>query len=231
MMVTQEDKFSAEQRKLWQEQSESSTSTCTGSFACPSEEEGIKFSMPVKNTFVNFPDRPASLDDFYEPRRMLSAPAVIAYRAALARQNTQSSAGGGPPTLTMGSVIDQPGAQSTLLSLPESRSILRLAEVLPFDETRLDAASLQTVGSQGHDKGRCKPCAFMWSAEGCQNGADCNFCHLCEEGEKKRRKKEKRHRIAWRRLQQMLGSMHMIRSISSPVIGRSTSTTSPYTQR
>lgn len=45
------------------------------------------------------------------------------------------------------------------------------------------------MGSAGHRKGRCKPCAFV-HAEGCQNGVSCPFCHLCPPGEKQRRKKE-----------------------------------------
>jgi hypothetical protein len=49
---------------------------------------------------------------------------------------------------------------------------------------------LPSVGSAGHAKGRCKPCAFF-HVKGCENGAVCRFCHLCEAGEKKRRGKEK----------------------------------------
>merc|ERR1712039_282318 len=35
------------------------------------------------------------------------------------------------------------------------------------------------------------PCAFIHNAIGCQNGINCEFCHLCEPGEKKRRQKER----------------------------------------
>lgn len=51
------------------------------------------------------------------------------------------------------------------------------------------AADLPSIGSAGHRKGRCKPCAFIHT-EGCENGVNCPFCHLCAPGEKKRRKKE-----------------------------------------
>jgi len=67
--------------------------------------------------------------------------------------------------------------------------------------TALDASartvSLQELPSKGsalHPWGACKPCAFVFEA-GCQNGLNCQFCHLCAPGEKKRRKKERR-RIA-----------------------------------
>mmetsp|Transcript_145567 Transcript_145567/g.363029 ORF Transcript_145567/g.363029 Transcript_145567/m.363029 type:complete len:263 (+) Transcript_145567:60-848(+) len=47
-----------------------------------------------------------------------------------------------------------------------------------------------SIGSQAHDLGTCKPCAFVFKG-GCANGMACTFCHLCTPGEKKRRKKER----------------------------------------
>lgn len=52
------------------------------------------------------------------------------------------------------------------------------------------STQLPTRGSAGHNSGRCKPCAFVHTT-GCSNGAACEFCHLCDPGEKKRRRKEK----------------------------------------
>lgn len=47
-------------------------------------------------------------------------------------------------------------------------------------------------GSALHDgSGRCHPCAWVWKPKGCSSGAACNYCHLCPEGELKRRKKAK----------------------------------------
>lgn len=66
---------------------------------------------------------------------------------------------------------------------------------------RLGSPDLPSVGSLGHHVHRCKPCAFI-QRMGCSNGVQCNFCHLCEPGEKKRRRKEKRALIgAARKLQ------------------------------
>jgi len=53
-----------------------------------------------------------------------------------------------------------------------------------------DSSGFPSVGSVGHAKGRCKPCAFLYT-KGCGNGANCSFCHLCEDGEKKTRRKAK----------------------------------------
>merc|ERR1712176_357735 len=54
----------------------------------------------------------------------------------------------------------------------------------------LGSSELPSAGSAGHAAGRCKPCAFVHT-KGCENGIMCEFCHLCEPGEKKRRHKEK----------------------------------------
>lgn len=50
---------------------------------------------------------------------------------------------------------------------------------------------LPTIGSEAHQYGECKPCAYA-SIKGCKNGAQCQFCHLCPPGELKRRQKAKR---------------------------------------
>lgn len=46
-------------------------------------------------------------------------------------------------------------------------------------------------GSMGHGMGLCKPCAF-YHTKGCNSGEECSFCHLCSDGEKKRRARDKK---------------------------------------
>lgn len=65
------------------------------------------------------------------------------------------------------------------------------ADIVSARPLPLGSAELPSVGSVGHYMRRCKPCAFM-TRMGCANGVQCNFCHLCGPGEKKRRRKEKR---------------------------------------
>lgn len=45
-------------------------------------------------------------------------------------------------------------------------------------------------GAEGHETGDCRPCAFI--LKGCVSGTDCTFCHLCDPGERLRRKREKK---------------------------------------
>ncbi|CAE8649924.1 unnamed protein product, partial [Polarella glacialis] len=59
------------------------------------------------------------------------------------------------------------------------------------DEQRLqNGGAPPSMGSESHGSGRCKPCAFLHT-KGCENGLNCEFCHLCEAGEKKKRRKDK----------------------------------------
>lgn len=51
--------------------------------------------------------------------------------------------------------------------------------------------ALPSLGSSSHSVGKCKPCAFFHREVGCANGAACSFCHLCDSGEKQKRRKQK----------------------------------------
>jgi len=67
--------------------------------------------------------------------------------------------------------------------------VLRLSEALP--EPELGTPECPTKGSVAHRYNNCKPCAFLHT-KGCTNGIECQFCHICEPGEKKKRQREKR---------------------------------------
>jgi hypothetical protein len=77
-----------------------------------------------------------------------------------------------------------PGEFSLDSSIKELPEALQLPELLQ--------GPLPSLGSAGHSLGTCKPCAFLYT-KGCANGENCEFCHLCDAEEKKRRKAQKRH--------------------------------------
>jgi hypothetical protein len=54
-----------------------------------------------------------------------------------------------------------------------------------------NSSSGSSSGSALHGTGQCLPCAWAWRPNGCKAGSSCNYCHLCPDGELKRRKKEK----------------------------------------
>lgn len=49
--------------------------------------------------------------------------------------------------------------------------------------------TVNSIGSAQHENGNCKPCAWFWKVNGCQNGQLCLHCHLCPRGEHKARRK------------------------------------------
>lgn len=55
----------------------------------------------------------------------------------------------------------------------------------------LGTVEIPSRGSALHTFGACKPCAFSFQ-DVCVSGVECEFCHLCDPGERKRRKKERR---------------------------------------
>jgi hypothetical protein len=75
---------------------------------------------------------------------------------------------------------------------------LRLADCITVDSIPgpevVGSAEIPTVGSVSHRFGTCKPCAFLYK-QGCENGVNCPFCHLCDPGEKKRRQKIKKAQL------------------------------------
>jgi len=50
---------------------------------------------------------------------------------------------------------------------------------------------LPSRGSDLHAAGKCRPCAWFWKEQGCQNAEACGYCHLCPQGELRNRKKSK----------------------------------------
>merc|ERR1712176_984792 len=51
-------------------------------------------------------------------------------------------------------------------------------------DLKLGGSLLPSIGSAGHHKGLCKPCAF---GDDCRNGAKCEFCHICKPVTKSKR--------------------------------------------
>lgn len=136
--------------------------------------------LPVRNTFVHFSvDRPPSLEGFFEERKVKSAPASGCWTEALLESTAQPM----PISISIADAL-QEGRRDGNMDLRE--------------EAQLGSDEIPTLGSQGHHVGRCRPCAFVWKDEGCLAGIECQFCHLCDSGEKKRRAKEKRHMVKLR---------------------------------
>jgi len=137
--------------------------------------------LVVRNTFLDVEEEQL---DFVPRRQTRSAPCSPQSRAEGLEEDTDAVSfigadviPGGPPDSDLAAV---PGEER-----PDA------APAAP----QLGSAELPTIGSQGHHLALCKPCAFVWKASGCDNGIACEYCHLCDPGEKKRRQKEKKASI------------------------------------
>jgi len=102
--------------------------------------------------------------------------------AGVESSSTASTSGGNASC--SGQVSEASGSGAISLSQPPGTAMDASSRTVALVE-------LPSKGSALHPWGACKPCAFVFEV-GCANGVNCQFCHLCEPGEKKRRKKERR---------------------------------------
>jgi len=87
-----------------------------------------------------------------------------------------------------------PALESLVVPAPQPQVFNTQFATSPVEsvpEPVLGSLDCPTVGSQAHQLGACRPCAFMFT-KGCNNGVLCPFCHLCDPAERKRRAKDKR---------------------------------------
>jgi len=80
---------------------------------------------------------------------------------------------------------------SAVLAMPQMIDGLPISAGERIHLGTVGTREMPTYGSAGHWSGTCNPCAFVHKG-GCQSGVNCLFCHLCDPGEKRRRKKERR---------------------------------------
>eukprot|EP00930_Biecheleria_cincta_P083843 TRINITY_DN73353_c0_g1_i1.p1 TRINITY_DN73353_c0_g1~~TRINITY_DN73353_c0_g1_i1.p1 ORF type:complete len:299 (+),score=74.59 TRINITY_DN73353_c0_g1_i1:89-985(+) len=121
-------------------------------------------------------------------------PDALAAAAAAGYMLPPAAAAAAPPGLSAAASAPLQFAASASSQPPVQ--VLRLEAVLdpPTAGSAPAAASvfsLPSLGSALHSLGQCRPCAFV-ATKGCSSGMDCQFCHLCDAGEKKRRQKAKR---------------------------------------
>jgi hypothetical protein len=159
----------------------------------------------VRNTFIDTQDgRSVSLEEFFEERRIRSCPVTKPgdeYQTDAIRtpepEPLQSSFTTGAQVfmsrfaaatgLWTATPTDSEMDQSFNLP-PKMPHVLSLSYALRQPE--IGSPEVPTAGSAVHYTGECKPCAFLYT-KGCENGAQCTFCHLCPPDEKRRRQKEK----------------------------------------
>lgn len=140
----------------------------------------------VKNTFVHIEDTES---DIY--RRVRSGPATFVddgYQIrcpldTIADLDINSDADS-PATATAGKGVESQPQQvrSVVSPLGSSSAIQNVSE---------KAAKLAEK-QRLHDLRECKPCAyFAFKADGCRLGDDCEYCHLCDKRDSRKREKQR----------------------------------------
>jgi len=176
-----------------------------------------RLELFCKNTFLTAAEPMSpSLRPFYLERRVQTCPGARAgclqglfdegYRTPL----TASPAAEVPPTpcywggagpvaaLSLADVLAPPPSVPPSMKEDTWGSVERLTVRVLSQALPRSAALSETpasgvppsVGSALHGTGKCKPCAFLYT-RGCGHGTQCEFCHSCGEGERKRRKQAK----------------------------------------
>lgn len=126
--------------------------------------------VSVKNTFIQF-DVPSMLQNSSEPP-LRSAPGDF-FQRFFQTKTLEESVQVLPPIAT------------------HAEEINRLIPTHAMYSSVVDTERTFN-GVQAHDLGKCTPCAYFWyKKDGCRKGDDCQFCHLCQKGEIKRRKKDR----------------------------------------
>ena len=151
------------------------------------------------------------------PRTRLSSQAVPFRPPMVAHSTTYYAV----PSVPRGGQEPQPGTlpaavlsvPPTLTAVPTPMTFAQSKPVPPVPQVILGSPMLPSIGSGGHATGECKPCVFFHK-KGCATGRTCLFCHLCQPGEKQRRKQEKSQRRLFSTSVSCVAHAHMLQAFS-----------------
>jgi len=166
----------------------SSTSAGSGILASELGHDEYGLTSPlnwrIRNTFLDMPFLKLTLlQGFQRRRRSWSCPA--GGREAKEREDLSAMSESPFPS-------DEAPAHSQESPIVRTRTTPEQTLPRPLALAELVGPQPHSKGSILHFQGTCKPCAFFWKVVGCKYGTECEFCHLCDADERKRRNKEKR---------------------------------------
>mmetsp|Transcript_92753 Transcript_92753/g.145703 ORF Transcript_92753/g.145703 Transcript_92753/m.145703 type:complete len:200 (-) Transcript_92753:130-729(-) len=161
----------------------------------------------VKNTFIEYTEEP------YVGKRSSSAPPLRGVAAGVESAHARFTGTFSKET-DWNDESEQSTCDNDYSHISESLygSEDTHAEIMTSQEAVVETSlkrATWSIGAIGHANGSCKPCAWNWKPSGCTKGHNCEFCHLCEDGVVKFRKKERLHRrkemkIPWNRKSQSI---------------------------
>lgn len=92
--------------------------------------------------------------------------------------------------------------KNTFINFPAAEDAKRPINSCPVFHAPCERSlppGLPSIGSIDHCRSACKPCAWFYHPDGCRHGINCEFCHICPDGELKKRKKEKQSMLKFLR--------------------------------
>jgi len=152
-----------------------------------------EMAFRVKNTFIEAAwfDGEASSDDDVEGLPMMatkSCPASVKFATEADASKLSSSTSSGGAWKGIGEIADESSEDSDNEEQAQVQDFMLKPHVVPlqFREPEM------SIGGSLHASGACKPCAWFWRPQGCDNGIECRHCHLCAIGELKARRRSKK---------------------------------------
>eukprot|EP00929_Paragymnodinium_shiwhaense_P094035 TRINITY_DN543_c0_g1_i1.p1 TRINITY_DN543_c0_g1~~TRINITY_DN543_c0_g1_i1.p1 ORF type:complete len:284 (+),score=61.39 TRINITY_DN543_c0_g1_i1:95-946(+) len=192
----------------------------------------VASGVVMRNTFVDYMDEDQQDLAARSRRRSRSSPPALAAHseqrresdeAAVASQESLAAVVASQESLAGSSLVDSEWSSLEGVRMPipalAALKFLKLANaacrgesvvvvpeetVSPPSADEADAADLPSVGSRMHSTGSCRPCGFFWKARGCSNGSECEFCHICDGEERKRRHRNRKTMFKAQALSQLI---------------------------
>lgn len=159
---------------FWKAQGCQNGYSCRRCHLCPEGELKARKKSKVATLRAS---KPQAIDLGDSSNPTAAEPAIIA---------TFAEAGRAPQTpLSKDAVPAKVALANAAVSTPQSpdAGITAMA-------SSLDTSDLPSKGASLHPN-HCRPCAWFYKPQGCNNGKDCGHCHACPDGELKNRRKAK----------------------------------------
>merc|ERR1740123_409538 len=134
---------------------------------------------------IPFYFNPDTGDSLWEPPVEVAAPAGLTFR-----ENSKDPSGSDE-------VVDEDSIEDPDLDDDAEGALTPPMDSYPIDEN--GEFVMPSVGSAGHLTGTCRPCHYIHTKNGCQNGYNCGFCH-CKHSKRSRPRLPKMQRMQCQKL-------------------------------
>jgi len=157
---------------FWKAQGCQNGYDCRRCHLCPEGELKARKKSKVATLRAS---KPQAIDLGDSSIQTAAEPAIIATEACRASQTPLSKDAAPAKVALANATVSTPQSPDGLTALASSS---------------LGTADLPSKGASLHPN-HCRPCAWFYKPQGCNNGKECGHCHACPDGELKNRRKAK----------------------------------------